>query len=297
MTHSPDASVTVLGLGAMGRALASAFVHAGLSTTVWNRSVGKDTELVDAGAQRATTVADAAATGGLVIVCLLNHASIHEVLDPAAHELRGRAVVNLTSTTPEEARELAAWAADHGIDYLDGGIMATPDMIGGPHASILYSGSTHVFEEHRQTLELLGTAEYFGDDAGLAALCDFALLAGMYIMFAGFYHGAAMVRSAGMSAKDFAGRAEAWLTTVAGSFAEHAVRMDSGDYSTSDEQTLVFTKSAVDAIVRASRDGGVAPHVIGPVKALVDQQVADGHGMEAFERIYEGLITGQESDR
>ncbi|WP_129668527.1 NAD(P)-dependent oxidoreductase [Phytoactinopolyspora endophytica] len=289
MTQSPHTPVTVLGLGAMGRALAAAFLDGGHPTTVWNRTPGKDAELVAAGAVAAPDVDQAIGSDGLVVACLFDHASVHDVLDPAGEKLRGRPVANLTSTAPDEARELAAWAKDNGIDYLDGGIMASPAMISGPQASILYSGSQGVFDEHRQALELLGKADYLGDDAGRASLYDFALLAGMYIMFTGFYHGAAMVRTAGVSATDFADRAAAWLSAITASFPSAAVHIDSGDYSTATEQTLDFNKSAVDAIVRASRDAGVGLDMIGQVKALVDRRVADGHGPEAFERIFEGL--------
>lgn len=41
------------------------------------------------------------------------------------------------SRSPDHGgRELACWAAGHGIDYLDGAIMATPEMIGTPQASL-----------------------------------------------------------------------------------------------------------------------------------------------------------------
>ncbi|MBB5918033.1 3-hydroxyisobutyrate dehydrogenase-like beta-hydroxyacid dehydrogenase [Nocardia transvalensis] len=286
MTETP---VTVLGLGAMGSALAAAFLKAGHPTTVWNRSPGKDIDLVAAGATRAGSVREAVGAGGLVVAVLLDHASVHETLDPIAGELGGRALVNLTSTAPEDARELARWAAGHGIDYLDGGIMATPGMIGQPGSSILYSGSRAVFDAHRPALELLGAAEYFGDDAGLASLYDFALLAGMYIMFAGFQHGAAMVRSAGGSAEAFGERAGRWLSAIMPSLTAEGRVIDSGDYSRP-VQDLRFTKAALDAIVRASRDAGVALDVIGPVKGLVDRQIADGHGAQATERMFEGLV-------
>lgn len=42
---SPAAPVSVIGLGAMGRALAGAFLDAGHPTTVWNRSPGRAGEL------------------------------------------------------------------------------------------------------------------------------------------------------------------------------------------------------------------------------------------------------------
>ncbi|MFI0189720.1 NAD(P)-binding domain-containing protein, partial [Streptomyces sp. NPDC017082] len=46
-------AVTVLGLGPMGRSLAGAFLGAGLRTTVWNRTPGRDRELTERGAHGA----------------------------------------------------------------------------------------------------------------------------------------------------------------------------------------------------------------------------------------------------
>src|SRR5690606_40905450 len=117
-------------------------------------------------------------------------APVDASLAPLTDTLPGRDTVNPPSTDPPGARELADWAAGHGIPFLDGGIMATPPMIGQPGSALLYSGSAEVFDRHRQTLELLGSAEYFGAEPGKAALVDFALLSGMYVMFSGFYHGA-----------------------------------------------------------------------------------------------------------
>lgn len=284
--HTP---VTVLGLGAMGTALAATLLKGGRTTTVWNRTPGKDTQLIAAGATGAATVAEAVRGAGVVIAILSDHASVHQTLDPVAADLAGRQLINLTSTSPEESRELAAWAAAHDIAYLDGGIMAVPAMIGQPGAGILYSGSAQVFQDHRETLELLAAADYFGDDAGLAAMYDFALLTNMYATFAGFFHGAAMLRSAGVSASAFAERAVGWVTAMAGLLPEYARVIDTGDYESEIFQPVEFHKPAVDAIVRASRDAGVALDIISPVKNLIDRQIADGHGPKAFEHTIEAL--------
>ncbi|MFQ6327525.1 NAD(P)-dependent oxidoreductase [Nocardia sp. CWNU-33] len=288
MAESPRTTVTVLGLGAMGQALAAALVRGGHQTTVWNRSPGKDTELVAAGAKSATTVAEAVAAGDLVVACLFDHQSVHDVLDAVADQLAGRSLVNLTSTQPQGARELAEWAQRHGIDYLDGGIIATPPMIGQPGSSILYSGSQQIFDDHREVWELFGSAEYFGTDAGSASVVDFALLAGMYAMFAGFHHGAAMVRTVGISAADFGQRSAGWLAAMTASLPRAGAQIDTGDYTTV-FQSLDFTKAAIDAIVSASRDAGVDLDIVGPLKNLVDRQVADGYGAESTERMFESL--------
>ncbi|MGK8525074.1 NAD(P)-dependent oxidoreductase [Nocardia asteroides] len=288
MAETTKTPVTILGLGAMGQALAATFLKAGLPTRVWNRTPGKDAELLAAGAVGAATVTEAIDTDGPIIAVLLDHTSVHTTLDPVADRLAGRQLINLTSTSPAEARELAAWAARHNCDYLDGGIMAVPPMIGQPGATILYSGARSVFDAHRETLELLADADYFGDDAGFASTYDFALLATMYAMFGGFLHGAAMMRSVGVSAADFGRRATAWVTAMAQSLPHQGLVIDNADY-TDPVQSIAFHKAAIDAINRASRDANVTLDFVAPLKTLLDRQVADGHGALGFERTFEEL--------
>ena len=279
--------VTVLGLGAMGSALAAALVKAGYPTTVWNRTPGKAEELVAQGATAADTAEEAVQAGDLVIPCLYDHASVHDVLDPLIGRLAGKAIVNVTTTAPAESRELAGWAASAGMAYLDGGIMAIPSMIGQPGSSLLYSGSAAVFDEHKPLLDLWGESTYFGEDAGLASLYDLALLSGMYVMFAGFMHGAAMVASAGVPAGEFAQRSAAWLTAMTGGFSEFAAVIDGGDYTVPGQQTLEF--SDLSHMLDASADAGIGTEVIGMVQNLIRRQIDAGHGQEGFARIYESI--------
>jgi 3-hydroxyisobutyrate dehydrogenase-like beta-hydroxyacid dehydrogenase len=287
MTTPDRTGVTVLGLGAMGSALASALLDAGHETTVWNRSPARAAGLAARGAAAPSDIADALAAHPLVIACLLDHASVHETLDPVIGTMRGSTLVNLTTTTPNEARELAGWAAEHGVDYLDGAIMATPPMVGTAEASILYSGPREVFDDVRPVLDRWATSTYDGADPGLASLFDLALLSGMYTMFAGFLHGAAMAGSAGMTATEFAARATPFLSAMTFAFAHDAAVIDGGDYTVAGQQSLDF--SDLSRIVRASEEQGVAPGPVAAVQELIGEQIAQGHGAEGFARIYESL--------
>lgn len=224
---------------------------------------------------------------GLVIVCLLDHVSVHEVLDPLSDDLAGRTLINVTTTSPAQSRELAAWAARTGVAYLDGGIMAVPQMIGLPGASVLYSGSAEVFHQHKPLLELWGTSTYFGEDAGLASLYDLALLSGMYVMFAGFMHGAAMVAPAGVTVGEFATMAAPWLTAMTGGFQEFAEVIDGGDYTVDGQQSLRF--SDLGDILTASSEQGISTEVVATVQRLIQRQIDAGHGEEGFARIFESF--------
>lgn len=213
MSETP---VTVLGLGDMGTALARALVGAGHRTTVWNRTAAKAEALAAEGARTAATAGAAVAASPLVVVCLLDYDSVRQVLAPLGDALSGRAVVNLTNGTPRQARELAAWAAGHGAQYLDGGIMAVPPMIGTPAAFLLYSGSPDAFTAHRTVLDLFGESHHLGEDPGRAPLYDLALLSAMYGMFSGVLHGYALIRSDGVAAADAAPLMGRWLTAMSG---------------------------------------------------------------------------------
>lgn len=79
--------VSVIGLGAMGSALAAAFLDHGLSTTVWNRSAERADALVAKGAILSATVADALAASKMTVVCLLNYDIVHEAAGPAGDAL------------------------------------------------------------------------------------------------------------------------------------------------------------------------------------------------------------------
>ncbi len=280
-------TVSFLGLGEMGSALARAVIRAGHPTTVWNRSSDKAMALIDDGARAATTAAESIDAADLIVVCLFDHRSVHEVLDPLARRLAGRRVLNLTTTSPEGARELSRWAADVGADYLDGGIMATPEMIGTPDSGVLYSGSRTLIEDYRPLFELWGRAEYFGEDAGMASLYDLALLSGMYVMFAGYFHGAAMVGTSGVSAKEFATRAVPWLQATAGALADFAAIIDDGDYSLPGQQSLEF--SDIRDIVDASRDQGISTELVDVVQRLIHRQIHAGHGSDGFARTIESI--------
>jgi 3-hydroxyisobutyrate dehydrogenase-like beta-hydroxyacid dehydrogenase len=287
--HTPT---TVLGLGAMGSALAEALLAAGHPTTVWNRSA---TRPEPRGSVRATKAQDAVAATELVVVCLLDHHSVRDVLG-AAGPLDGKTIVNLTSCSPEQARDLAAWTTERGADYLDGGIMAVPPMIATPAAFILYSGSQAAFEQARPVLDRFGESHYLGTDPGSAAVYDLSLLSGMYGLLAGILHAYAVVGAEGVAATTFAPLLTRWLTTMVGFAASAAEQIDSGDYATGVVSPLAMQSTAFTELLHLAEHNGISPELIAPLGPLMARRVADGHGHEDITGVIELLKKGAHHD-
>jgi 3-hydroxyisobutyrate dehydrogenase-like beta-hydroxyacid dehydrogenase len=286
-----DKAVTVLGLGAMGSALAGAFLAAGRPVTVWNRTPGKAGDLVAGGATEAATVEEAVRASGLVVACLWDHRSVHQTLDPVTGALAGRVVVNLTNGTPGQGRELGEWAGEHGVALLDGGIMAVPPMIGGPGAFVLYSGPEDAFEAHRETLDALGESRYVGTDHGMAALYDIALLSAMYGAAMGELHAFAMVRSAAAKAVEFAPLLRRWMAAVGGFQERTAELVDARDYTRDVVSNLGMQAAAYHNLIDAAHEQGVSPELLAPLYPLMLRRTAEGHGHEDNVGLIELLFT------
>ncbi|MGW0910093.1 NAD(P)-dependent oxidoreductase [Streptomyces sp. NPDC002853] len=281
-----QAPVTVLGLGLMGTALASALLKAGHPTTVWNRTTAKTGPLAAQGATPADTARDAVTASPLTIVCLTTNDNVRALLTPEADALAGRTVVNLTNGTPSQARELNAWAADHGITYIDGGIMAVPQMIATPAAYILYSGTDEAaFETHRPTLEALADTKWVGKDPGLAALYDLSLLTGMYGMIAGVAQAYALIGSEGIAARDFAPLLEDFVAAMThGIVPETAEAVDTDQHLT-DVSNLAMNRAAFTNFLQAYAQQGLRTDLFEPFQGLLDRAVEEGHGVDGLTRL------------
>ncbi|WP_067815602.1 NAD(P)-dependent oxidoreductase [Actinomadura kijaniata] len=282
MTRTP---VTVLGLGLMGTALAGAFVRAGHPTTVWNRSASRPTP---PGATRAAGIGEAVAASPLTVVCLSVYDNAASVLDEARDVLPGRTVVNLTNGAPAQARALSGEVAGYGAAYLDGGIMAVPPMVGRPEALVLYSGPAEAFRTHEGTLGALGTARHLGEDPGMAALYDLALLSAMFGMYAGFYQAVALVRSEKVAAGAFAPMVTELLAAMLPSLRQQAEQIDAGAYATT-VSSIDTTRAGLPGLFAAGRDQGVDTRLMEPFRELVERAVAAGHGSDGLARLVELL--------
>ncbi|MFK8848775.1 NAD(P)-dependent oxidoreductase [Streptomyces sp. Ac-502] len=295
---SPHASVTVIGLGPMGLALAETLLRNGHPTTVWNRSPEKADSLVAKGARRAETAAEAISASAVTVVCLKDYATMYAVFDSAGDALKGRALVNLNSGTPNDARAASRWAAGRDVTYLDGAIMVPPPLVGHPESVSLYSGAQHVFDEHRTTLASLGDPRYLGPDPTLAVLYNTALLDLMYATMNGFLHATALVGSANVPAAEFAGLALDWFmpTVVNATLTEHAPALDRGDYP-GDAGTIKMNLHALDHLTRTCVEQGIHADQPQLMKAIAEQAIAQGHGGKNYLAVHEVFKQPSQSRR
>jgi 3-hydroxyisobutyrate dehydrogenase-like beta-hydroxyacid dehydrogenase len=194
---SAKQSVTVIGLGPMGRATARILLAAGLDVTVWNRTPGKTEALVELGATTAATAAEAVAANDTVLLSLIHYDAMYGTLADA--DLTGKTIVNLSSDSPANTGKGASWVLERGARFLTGAYMTQSDDIQHPASHLYVSGPKDLHDELRPLLELLCANEYLGADYGLAQLYYQAGLAQFHAYLIALQQALAMIERSGGS--------------------------------------------------------------------------------------------------
>jgi 3-hydroxyisobutyrate dehydrogenase-like beta-hydroxyacid dehydrogenase len=283
--------IAVIGAGRMGSALVQAFLKAELPTTVWNRTRSKCEPLAALGASVADTVLDAVTSADIVVVNVNDYATSDRLLrsDDVVAALRGRIVVQSTSGSPRLAREGAEWGQRQGIGVLDAAIMATPNFIGTPGATILYAGSQTVFTAAEPALRVLGAAPvHVGEDAGHASALDSALLSFMWGGLFGVLVGAAICEAEGISLATYRTLAAA-TTPMMNAAADDVIARIHAKRFVADEATLAGIDAHYGAfrhLVELSEEHGVDPTVSAAFDRVFRKAIDAGHAAEDFAMLH-----------
>ena len=281
-------TVSLLGLGQMGAALARSLLKTGVRLTVWNRTPAKAAPFAAEGAAVAESPLDAIKASELVAICVLDYPTTAAMLDPreVRAALHGKTIIQLSTGTPSDARSAEAAAREVGAEYLDGALMCYPSGIGTAEATILLSGSKAVFDRYESLLRALGgNASYVGAPVGNASALDLALLDFYYGASTSIMHGFAMCDAERIDVNAYAQSLSALMPLLTYT-AELSAKLIAERKYAGSEATIDIHTAALEHIVRASREAGLAPLPEAALAYLKKAQ-ARGHGGDEIAALYE----------
>lgn len=174
-------AIAFLGIGLMGKPMASRLLQAGYKVTAWNRTRSKADELVPLGAMVVGQAAEAVRTADIVITMLEAGPIVAEVIDAALPGLsHGALVVDMSSTRQSEAQQAHAKLALHGVRFIDAPVSG--GVVGAQAGSlaIMAGGSAEDFAEAEAVLATMGRPILVGP-AGcgqIAKLCNQLIVGG-----------------------------------------------------------------------------------------------------------------------
>ncbi len=259
MSNNSKKQVSVLGLGSMGLAIARLYLEKGYEVTVWNRTPGKADALVAKGAVLARSAGEALRASRVAVMCVYDYRAADAIFatEGAAAAMDGRLLVQLTTGSPQDARDAEAWAHRHGAAYLEGAIQAAPDQMGLADTPLLVSGAQAVFDEAKPWLQVLaGGIVHLGEKASAAATMDLATLSSIYGTMLGFLHGARIAEHEGFDVAEYGRIVAGIMPTFAGFLQHEGAVIQSGDFAIS-QSPMRISVEATQRILQTAQASGI----------------------------------------
>lgn len=148
-------SITIFGLGLMGRPMARTLLRAGYTVHGWNRSA-LPPHLVE-GIPLHPSLAEAA-QAEICLLMLANSAAVGMVLDDLQpHLSAGQIVLDMSSSDPADSKARAAQLAGQGIGWVDAPVSGGPEGAAAGTLAAMAGGVEADFERVKPILETLGS--------------------------------------------------------------------------------------------------------------------------------------------
>jgi len=147
-------SISVIGLGMMGRPMARTLLEAGCDVRGWNRSA-LSPDLTE-GIPLCQTIQEAS-QADVCLLMLLDSKAVDAVLEQFEPHLKaGQVVVDMSSSDPTHSTNHAQRLAARGIGWIDAPVSGGPEGAAAGTLAIMAGGAATDFETAKPVLDILG---------------------------------------------------------------------------------------------------------------------------------------------
>ncbi|MBB6417962.1 3-hydroxyisobutyrate dehydrogenase [Streptomyces sp. AK010] len=177
-------TVSVLGTGIMGAAMARNLARAGHTVHAWNRTRARAEPLAAEGVRIADTPAQAVQDADVVLTILYDGPAALDTMREAASALRpGTAWVQSTTAGIEGVAELAAFAREHGLVFYDAPVLGTRQPAEAGKLTVLAAGPTEGREKVTPVFDAVGARTVWsGEDGAQGGATRLKLVANSWVL-------------------------------------------------------------------------------------------------------------------
>lgn len=193
--------VAFLGLGIMGRAMATNLVKAGHEVAAWNRSPGKEVE----GARVAASPAEAAQGAEVVWLCVSDTAAVESLLfGPNGVESSltdGMIIADSSTISPSATRRIAERVQKKGVQYVDSPV--TGSKAGAEAGTLLFivGGDEQAIEKLKPLYAAMGKKIFRMGEVGKGQSAKLVMNLQIALIYEGFAEALTLAAKLGVDAE------------------------------------------------------------------------------------------------
>ncbi|MFI2636220.1 NAD(P)-dependent oxidoreductase [Streptomyces collinus] len=286
MTH--QLTVSVLGTGIMGAAMARNLARAGHTVHAWNRTRAKAEPLAAEGVRIADSPEQAVRDTDIVLTMLHDGPAALETMREAAPALRpGIAWVQSSTAGLDGVAELAAFAREHGLLFYDAPVLGTRQPAEAGTLTVLAAGPVEGREKVTPVFEAVGARTVWsGEDGAEGGATRLKLVANSWVLAVTAAAGEALALSKALGVDP-----HGFFDLVAGGPLDMGYLRAKSDLVLEGRLTppqFAVSTAAKDArlIVQAGAGHGVRLDVAEAAAARMERAAAQGHADEDMAAAY-----------
>ena len=194
--------VAFLGLGIMGRPMASNLVKAGHEVSAWSRTPGKEVE----GARTATSPADAAQGAEVVWMCVSDTAAVESILfGPQGVErslVEGMTIADSSTISPSSTRKFAERVGAKGVRYVDAPMTGSKVAADAGTLTFMVGGDEVVIESLKPLFAAMGKVFFRMGETGKGQAAKLAMNLQIALIYEGFAEGLTLATKLGVDVEN-----------------------------------------------------------------------------------------------
>jgi len=266
--------VAFLGLGIMGRPMASNLVKADHEVTVWNRTAGTAVE----GARAAASPAEAAAGAEVIWTCVSDTKAVENVLfgPQGVHESlsAGQVIVDSSTISPSATRQFAERVRAQGVEYVDAPVTGSKAGAEGGTLIFIVGGEESAIEKLKPLFAATGKKFFRMGETGKGQVAKLAMNLQIALIYEGFAEALTLAAKLGVDASTMMPLIEASMVR-SGVMEYKAPFILKRDFSPNFPLRLM--RKDIRLALEAAKEARVKLPGLETVEEIYDMATEDGH--------------------
>ncbi len=268
----------------MGAPMARNLATAGFDVRVWNRTRKKAEPLAADGIEVAATPADAVDGADVVLTMLRDGPAVHDTVNAVTDELAADALwLQMSTVGVAHEAALQAFAADHGIAYVDAPVLGTKQPAEQGQLLVFASGPEQLQERADAVFEPLAREVRWLGAAGRGSRLKLVVNSWVLLLATGTAEAMALAEGLGLEPRQF-------LDAIAGGALDVPYAHLKGNAILTGEFPAAFPVDGAEKdsalVAEAARDAGVRLELPEAVHRQFARAVEMGHAREDMAAVW-----------
>jgi 3-hydroxyisobutyrate dehydrogenase len=264
-----------IGLGNMGNPIVKNLLKAGYAVTVYNRTKGKETEVIEAGASVAQSPAKLAEGCDIIMIMVSDDNAVKQIFNGdnglLKVSLTGKLIIDLSTVSPDTSRELAGIAKTRGASFVDAPVSGSVKPAQDATLIIMAGGEDTAVEKAKPVLDVIGKLTLHLGDAGAGSSAKLAINYFLGVTLQGFAETLLFARKAGIKQEDM-------LTIInEGAVGSGITKLKSQNVATNN-YSAAFPLKHLAKDLKLAKEQGLNTPLLAPLLNSYQEALSAGYG-------------------